>query len=87
MNSLRVSAMPLSSPPECVSSKVCSTAGESADRPKVVQVEIGIDKLEALFSNGELCATEVRCLNGRSKKTLWRLCLASCVGGRNDILR
>lgn len=47
----------------------------------VVQLEIGIDKLELLFSKGELCATEVRCLNGKSKKTLWQLCLSSCIGG------
>ncbi len=51
--------------------------GEDRD---LVQLEINIDKLESLFSKGELCATEVRCLNGKSKKTLWQLCLSSCIG-------
>ncbi len=59
----------------------------------VVQLEIGIDKLESLFSRGELCATDIRCLNGESKKYLWKLCLSSCLGasgkglGRQEIRR
>lgn len=44
----------------------------------VLQVEIGIDKLEFLISKGDLCAAEIRCLNADSKKSLWSLCLASC---------
>lgn len=47
----------------------------------VVQLEISIDKLESLFSKGELCATEIRCLNGESKRYLWKLCLSACFGG------
>lgn len=44
----------------------------------LLQIEIGIDKLEFLLSKGDLCAAEIRCLNAYSKKSLWSLCLASC---------
>ncbi len=44
----------------------------------LLQIEIGIDKLEFLLSKGDLCAAEIRCLNADSKKSLWSLCLTSC---------
>lgn len=46
--------------------------------PEVVQLEIKIEKLEALFNKGELNAVDVRCLNCISKKCLWNLCLRTC---------
>ncbi|MBN4063559.1 hypothetical protein JYT79_02135 [Cardiobacterium sp. AH-315-I02] len=45
----------------------------------VVQLEIEVEKLEVLFSNGELCVSDVRPLNSQSKSSLWNLCLSSCV--------
>ncbi len=44
----------------------------------VVQLEVGIEKLESLFAKGELCAADIRCLNCDSKKSIWNLCLKSC---------
>ena len=44
----------------------------------MVQLEIGLDRLEALFNKGELCAADVRCLNCTSKTCVWNLCLAVC---------
>jgi len=49
-----------------------------SENQNVVQIEIGIDKLESLFNKGQLCATDFRCLNCESKKCIWDLCLASC---------
>lgn len=49
---------------------------------QVVQVEIGLDKLAALFRRGVLCATEVRCLNDHSKECVWQLCLNNCLQNR-----
>ncbi|WP_237443715.1 hypothetical protein [Sinobacterium norvegicum] len=53
-----------------------------SDRPagsgQKVQLEIDIDKLEALFVTGQLCASELRCLNGTTKARIWNLCLKSC---------
>jgi hypothetical protein len=43
-----------------------------------VQLEIDLDKLEALFVSGQLCASELRCLNGLTKAKIWNLCLKSC---------
>jgi len=45
---------------------------------KLVQLEVELEKLEALFNKGVLCAADVRPLNGASKSSLWRLCLTSC---------
>jgi len=50
-------------------------------KPKVVQIEIEVEKLEILFSNGELCVAEVRPLNRQSKSSLWNLCLSACAKG------
>jgi hypothetical protein len=46
--------------------------------PGVVQLEIGIEKLESLFNKGELCAADVSCLNCASKDCIWNLCLTAC---------
>ncbi len=48
-------------------------------RHQVVQIEIDLEKLESLFSKGDLCAVDVRPLNSQSKSSLWSLCLSSCV--------
>lgn len=44
-----------------------------------VQLEITVDKLEALFSRGEICAAEIHCLNDESKKCIRNLCLKTCI--------
>lgn len=44
-----------------------------------VQVEISLAKLEQLFQQGELCATELHCLDESSKQAIWNLCLSSCL--------
>ncbi len=41
----------------------------------MVQLEINLDKLEALFQKGELCAADVRCLNCVSKACIRNMCL------------
>jgi hypothetical protein len=53
-------------------------ASDCYQHQEVVQLEIGMDKLEALFNKGELCAADVRCLNGASKSRVWNLCLSAC---------
>lgn len=50
----------------------------NSEKQNVVQIEIGIEKLESLFNDGELCAADFRCLNCVSKKCVWNLCLTSC---------
>ena len=45
----------------------------------LVQLEITVDKLEVLFSRGEICATEIHCLNDESKKCIRDLCLKTCI--------
>ena len=35
-----------------------------------VQHETTADKLELLFSHGEICATEIHCLNDKSKESI-----------------
>lgn len=49
-----------------------------SENQNAVQIEIGIEKLESLFSKGQLCTTDFRCLNCESKKCIWNLCLTSC---------
>lgn len=44
----------------------------------LVQLEISVQKLEALFDKGELCAADIHCLNCQSKTCIWNLCLNSC---------
>jgi hypothetical protein len=53
-------------------------SGDDDPQQEVVQLEIGLDKLEALFDTGVLCAADVRCLNCSSKICIWNLCLAVC---------
>lgn len=50
----------------------------NSEEQDVVQLEIGIDKIESLFNKGELCAAEISCLNCESKKCIWNLCLSLC---------
>lgn len=45
---------------------------------KSVRVEIAAETLTRLLAGGQLCAADLRCLDGRSKQHLWRLCLKSC---------
>jgi hypothetical protein len=49
-----------------------------SQQPGVVQLEIGLGKLEELFNKGELCAADVRCTNCTSKMCIWNLCLSVC---------
>jgi hypothetical protein len=51
---------------------------EDYPQQDVVQLEIGLDKLEALFNTGALCAADLRCLNCASKECIWNLCLSVC---------
>ena len=44
----------------------------------LVQIEVSLDKLEELFSKGELCAADLHCLNSKSKERIWNICLTSC---------
>ncbi len=48
-------------------------------KQNLVQIEIEVEKLELLFSKGDLCAVDLRPLNSESKISLWNLCLSSCV--------
>ena len=50
---------------------------------ELIQLEISLEKVEALFSKGELCAADIRCLNCRSKKCIWNVCLTSCARKMN----
>ena len=45
---------------------------------QVVELEIGIEQLESLFNNGEVCATDVRCYYCSSPSCTWNLCLKAC---------
>ena len=51
---------------------------QNSEQQAVVQLEIGIDKIESLFNQGDLCASDIRCLNCESKKCIWNLCLSLC---------
>ena len=44
----------------------------------LVQIEVSLDKLEELFSKGELCAADLHCLNSKSKECIWNICITSC---------
>ena len=50
---------------------------------ELIQIEISLEKVEALFSIGELCAADIHCLNCRSKKCIWNICLRSCARKMN----
>lgn len=56
----------------------------SSENQDVVQIEIEVEKLELLFNKGELCAYDFRCLNCKSKKYIWSLCLTSCARIRSS---
>lgn len=45
---------------------------------ELIQLEISLEKLEQLFSKGEICAADIRCLNCESKNCVWNLCLNLC---------
>jgi hypothetical protein len=58
---------------------------ESVD-PTRLRVEIAEETLARLLANGQVCAADLRCLDCRSKKCLWLLCLKSCSGqGLHDL--
>ena len=50
---------------------------------ELIQLEISLEKLEILFSKGEICAADIHCLNCRSKKCIWNICLTSCAKAMN----
>ena len=52
--------------------------GEHIPQQDLVQLEISLGRLEALFNKGVLCAADVRCLNCASKTCIWNLCLSVC---------
>jgi len=54
------------------------TSNDYCQHQAVVQLEIEVDKLEALFNKGELCAADVHCLNSKSKMCIQNLCLTAC---------
>lgn len=43
-----------------------------------IRVEMRADVLQDLMAKGQACAAGFRCLDARSKESLWRLCLDSC---------
>jgi hypothetical protein len=49
----------------------------TADR-KMVRVEVTEETLTRLLAAGQVCATDFCCLDCKSKRCLWRLCLKSC---------
>lgn len=51
--------------------------------PDVVQLEIGLSKLEYLFSKGELSVADMRCLNSASKHHIRDMCLSLCIRNTN----
>ncbi len=50
----------------------------SDEKQRVIQLEISLEKLETLFSHGELCANDIRCLNPGAQRDIWALCLSAC---------
>jgi hypothetical protein len=63
--------------PEQIAVRVMKSSDHDR-QPAVVQLEIGLDRLESLFNQGELCAADVRCLNCASRVCIWNLCLTVC---------
>jgi hypothetical protein len=47
-----------------------------------IRIEVSAATLGRLLAEGHLCAADLRCLDGASKRCVWRLCLTSCVRGR-----
>ena len=45
---------------------------------KRVRVEVTEETLNRLLTRGQVCAADFRCLDCKSKKCLWQLCLKSC---------
>ena len=43
-----------------------------------IRVEIRTEMLQQLMASGQACAADFRCLDARSKESLWRMCLDSC---------
>lgn len=54
-------------------------ARERSGSGEKVQLEINVQVLERLFTNGQLCAAEFSCLNPASKKAVQALCLNTCM--------
>lgn len=50
-------------------------------RKNTVRIEVAEDTLLRLLERGQVSASDLRCLDCRSKQCLWRLCLASCIPG------
>ena len=50
----------------------------SDKKQRLIQLEISLEKLETLFSHGELCANDIRCLNPSAQQDIWALCLSAC---------
>lgn len=44
---------------------------------KTVRIEVAEDTLLRLLERGQVSASDLRCLDCRSKQCLWRPCLAS----------
>ena len=47
---------------------------------ETIAVEIPVNTVRRLLSANQLCAAELTCLDSRSKKEMWRLCLETCMG-------
>ena len=45
---------------------------------RLLQIEIPLEKIESLFSQGLICAADFRCLNLHSKETVRKLCKQAC---------
>ena len=54
---------------------------------ELIQLEVSLEKLESLFSKGEVCASDVHCLNCESKDCIWSMCLACCADRMNCQLK
>lgn len=52
---------------------------ETSGSREKVQLEISVQVLERLFTNGQLCAAEFCCLNPASKQAVQALCLNTCM--------
>lgn len=50
----------------------------SNKKDEVIQIEIGLESLQALFQKGQLCAAEIRGLNEDAKESIRKLCLTAC---------
>lgn len=57
---------------------------KDSDKANVLYLEISSEKINTLLAQRMICASDVRCLDTNSKKSLQNLCLKTCLYNRKS---